>query len=178
MMEVYQGKRTGLRSSAILRPRMNGLGPLLVFRLEEQRYALPLLAVERVVRAAEITPLPQAPAVIHGAIDIEGRILPVLDVRRRLGLPPREIQPSDQFLLARMAQRTVVLAIDEAQGLVECPPGGVVAPMTLAPGLEHIRGIVRLDDGLLLIQDLEKFLSLDEALALDRAMNEAAVYAS
>jgi purine-binding chemotaxis protein CheW len=150
---------------------MNGLGSLLVFRLEEQRFALPILAVERVVRAAEITPLPQAPATVQGAIDVAGTILPVLDVRRRLGLPARAILPSDQFLLARMAQRTVILVVDEAQGVIDCPPGEVAAANAVVAGLEHIVGIVRLDDGLILIQNLERFLSQDETLALDRALS-------
>jgi purine-binding chemotaxis protein CheW len=156
---------------------MNGLGPLVVFRLAEQRYALPLPMVERIVRAAEVTPLPQAPAVVYGAIDIAGHIIPVLDVRRRLGLATRAITPSDQFLIARLAQRKVVLVIDEAQGVVQRPPGDTLAAAAIVPGLEHIEGVVRLDDGLVLIQNLEKFLSLDEAQALDRALSEAAPHA-
>ncbi len=143
---------------------------LLVFRLGEQRYALPLAAVERIVRAVEVTPLPGAPAIVHGAIDVQGRVQPVLDMRQRFGLPPRDIAPGDQFVLARSAGRAVVLVIDEAQGVIEHPAGNIVGTAQIVPGVAHIQGVVKLEDGLVLIHDLEKFFSLDEATALDEAM--------
>ncbi|HSI11343.1 MAG TPA: chemotaxis protein CheW [Chthoniobacter sp.] len=144
---------------------------LLVFLLDGQRYALPLGTVERIVRAAEITPLPQAPPIVLGALDVAGTILPVLNMRRRFHLPERAIQPSDQFLLARAGKRPVALVIDAAADVIELPLTQIVPADTVAPGLEHIRGVARMNDGLILIHDLESFLSLDEAAALDRAMN-------
>lgn len=143
---------------------------LLVFLLDGQRYALPLGAVGRIVRAAEITSLPQAPQIVLGALDVAGTILPVLNIRRRFRLPEREIHPSDQFLIAHAGGRPVALVIDAATGVVELPPAQIVAAATVAPGLEHIQGVARMSDGLILIHDLESFLSLDEAAALDRAM--------
>ena len=90
-----------------------------VFCLDGQRYALPLAAVRRIVRAVEVTPLPGAPAIVLGAIDVEGSVLPVLDIRRRFLLPEREIGPADQFLIASTARRAVALVIDEAHGVIE-----------------------------------------------------------
>lgn len=151
---------------------MSELIQLVVFCLDELRYALPLAAVERIVRAAEVTLLPNAPPIVLGAIDVAGRILPVLDVRRRFGLRQREITPADQFLIARTAPRTVVLVVDEAEGVIERSQAEIIGSREIVPGLEQFEGVVRLDDGLVLIHDLEKFLSLDEARALDEAMNE------
>ena len=151
---------------------------LVVFRLEELRYALPLDAVERIVRAVEVTPLPQAPPIVLGAIDVQGRVLPVLNVRRRFQLPERKIAPADQFLIAHTAQRTVTLLIDEAQGVIERPVAAIVDAADIVPGLEHLQGVVQLEDGLVLIHDLERFLSLDEACALDEALNREAPHGS
>ena len=145
---------------------------LVVFRLDERRYALPLAAVERVVRAAEVTPLPGAPAIVLGGINIHGRVLPVLNVRRRFLMPDREIRPADWFLLAHTARRTVVLVVDESEGVVERPQADIVPSTQIGPGLESFPGVVRLDEGLTLIHDLDRFLSLDEARALDTAMRE------
>lgn len=142
-----------------------------VFSLDGQRYALPLAAVRRIVRAVEVTPLPGAPAIVLGAIDVEGSVLPVLDIRRRFLLPEREIGPADQFLIASTVRRAVALVIDEAHGVIEREQSAVIDSDRIAPGLEQFRGVVQLDDGLALIHDLEKFLSLDEARALDRAMD-------
>jgi purine-binding chemotaxis protein CheW len=143
---------------------------LVVFRLDDQRYALPLPAVERVVRAVEVTPLPGAPAIVLGAIDAGGCIVPVLSLRRRFFLPEREIGPADHFLIAHTVRRVVALLIDEAHGVIAHRPSAVVGSHRIVPGLEQFQGVVQLDDGLVLIHDLEKFLSLDEARALDAAL--------
>ncbi len=148
-------------------------GQYVVFLLADQRYALPLAAVERIVRAAEVTPLPNAPEIVLGAIDVEGRVLPVINLRRRLLLPEQEIGPANQFLIADAVQRRVVLVIDEAQGVVEREQSAIIKAGKIVPGLEQFQGVVRLDDGLVLIHDLEKLLSLDEAKALEKAMGRA-----
>jgi purine-binding chemotaxis protein CheW len=150
---------------------MNGLTQLVVFRLEEQRYALALSVVERVVRAVEVAPLPKAPAIVIGVIDVAGKVLPVLNARKRFGLPDKEIVAADQFLIARTERRMVVLVIDEALGMVERRSSEIIAAGGIAPGLEQIQGVIQLDDGLVFIHDLERFLSLDEAGALDEALS-------
>jgi len=147
---------------------------LVILRLDEQRYALPLALVERIVRAVEVTPLPKSPDIVVGAIVVAGSVLPVLDIRRRFGLPEREISPADQFLIAHTDHRTVVLVVDEVQGVIERPLTEIVGSAQIVPGLEQIHGVIKLDDGLVLIHDLEKFLSLDEERSLDKAMREAA----
>ena len=74
---------------------------LVVFNMDEQRYALQLATVERVVRMVEVTLLPQAPKIVLGVINAQGRIIPVVDIRRRFRLPARDIHLSDHLLIAR-----------------------------------------------------------------------------
>jgi purine-binding chemotaxis protein CheW len=145
-----------------------------VFCLDKGRYALPLAAVDRIVRAVHVTPMPRAPGIVLGAIDVQGRVLPVFNIRRRFGLPERTIDPADHFLIAHTARRTVVLVIDAAQGVIEHGATAVTEAANIAPDLEHIRGVIQLDDGLVLIHDLEHFLSPDEARDLDEAMSQQA----
>src|ERR1043166_8510885 len=130
-----------------------------VFRLDDRQYALPLAVVERVVRAADVTPLPKAPAIVLGVIDVEGRVLPVLSVRRRFRLAEREISPADEFLIVQTARGPVALVVDEAQGVIERPATEIVGPAQIVPGLEQIKGVIKLGDGLVVIHDMEKFLS-------------------
>lgn len=146
---------------------------LVVFRVDEQRYALPLTAALRVVRAVAVTPLPGAPATVRGVVDVEGRLVPVLDFRKRLGLPEREIGVDDQFLIATTAGRAIALAIDEVQDVTTAEPSAVTAPEAIAPGLDTLHGIAQLERGLVLIHDLERFLSLHELHTLDRALERA-----
>jgi purine-binding chemotaxis protein CheW len=149
----------------------------MVFSLDAGRYAIPLAAAERVVRAVEVTPLPAAPALVLGVIDVGGRVLPVFDTRARLGLPQRPIEPADHFLIARTSERTVVLIIDVARGLIEQPADSLVESGLIAHGIQHIRGVISLEDGLVLIHDLEQFLSATESRALDEALQGEARHA-
>lgn len=151
-------------------PVLAGTAKWVVFSLDAGRYALPLSAVERIVRAVEITRLPSAPPVVLGAIDVQGRVLPVFNLRRRFGLRERDIDPADQFVIARSATRAVVLVVDAVQGVLQSPVSDTISAASIATDLGHIQGVIRLPDGLVLIQDLDLFLSAAESRALDEAL--------
>jgi purine-binding chemotaxis protein CheW len=174
MKSIPDGAPTELARPA---PGFGETAQWVVFSLDEGRYALPLAAVDRIVRAVHITPVPRAPGIVLGAIDVQGRVLPVFNIRRKFGLPERAVDPADHFLIAHTARRTVVLVIDAAQGVFEHAATAVTPAANIAPGLDHIRGVIQLDDGLVLIQDLEHFLSTDEARVLDEAMSHQASHA-
>jgi len=142
----------------------------MVFALDAGRYAIPLAAADRIVRAAEVTPLPAAPGLVLGVLNVGGRVLPVFDTRLRFNLPRRTLEPADYFLIARAGVRRVVLVIDRPLGVIDQPADAVVEAGLITHGIEHIRGVIRLEDGLVLIQDLEQLLSADEARDLDRAL--------
>ena len=151
---------------------MNISDQLVVFTLDEHHYALSLSAVDRAVRMVEITPLPKAPEIVLGAINLAGRIVPVLNIRKRFQLHERKPGLGDQLLIARTPGRTVALAIDAVDSVVQRSPAGVVAPPTIFPGLEYLAGVAKLDDGMLFIHDLDRFLSLDEEQALATAIGQ------
>jgi len=73
---------------------------LIVFTLDAQRYALHLSAVERAIRMVEITPLPKAPEIVIGVVNIHGAVIPVLNIRKRFRLPEREPDLGDQLIVA------------------------------------------------------------------------------
>ena len=158
-------------------PVLAGVAKWVVFSLDGGRYALPLASVQRIVRAAEVTPLPSAPATVLGALDVEGDVLPVFNIRRRLGLPERDIDPADQFVIARSAHRTVVLVIDAAHGVLDCLPCDTISAQHIVTGLEPIHGVMRLPDGLALIHDLDRFLSAEQSRALDEALTAGIAHA-
>jgi purine-binding chemotaxis protein CheW len=149
-----------------------GLEHLLVFTLDEPRYALPLAAVERIVRASEITPLPKAPEIVLGVINAQGRVIPVVDMRRRFGLPTREMRLEDRFIVARTARRLVALVADEVAGVRALGPLQLVNTAAALPFAGYLQGVAKLEDGLVLISDLDAFLSLDEDRLLAAALEE------
>lgn len=146
---------------------------LVVFLLEGRRYALRSSVVRRVVRAVEITPLPSAPEIVIGVVNVEGRVLPVINVRKRFGLPDKDIGPDDHLIIARTLRRPVALAADSVTAVVEIPPGAVVEPSAILPRTDYLEGVAKLDDGMVLIHDLDAFLSLEEDRELEAAMPPA-----
>jgi purine-binding chemotaxis protein CheW len=100
--------------------------------------------------------------------------VPVLCMRRRFGMSEREIGLHDQFLIARASSRLVALVIDEAHSVMEFAPSQLDSLDKAVPGLERFHGLARLDDGMVLIHDLDKFLSADESRRLDVALEQAA----
>lgn len=146
---------------------------LLAFCLDEQRYGLPLASVERVVRIAAITPLPKAPEIVLGVINVQGRVIAVVDVRKRFRLPQREATLSDSLIIARTPARAVALVADSVAGVVECSESETVPAQAIVPGMEYVVGVAKLSDGMVLIHDLARFLSLDEERRLDEAIAHA-----
>lgn len=151
-------------------PEPNLLNQVVVFTLDEPRYALPLSAVERVVRAVEIVPLPGAPEIVLGVIEAQGRAIPVVDVRKRFNLEGREMALEDRLIIARTPRRHVALVVESVSGVRYLADGDVLDGEEGLPAADLIQGIVKTPAGLILIQDLERFLSLDEERALDEAL--------
>jgi purine-binding chemotaxis protein CheW len=148
--------------------------PLVIFSLDGQRYALPLGRVQRCIRVVAITPLPEAPAIVLGIIDLAGMIIPVINIRRRFELPPRDASLSDHLIVATTGKRTVALLVDETKGVIEARSESYSPAGEVLPGLELVDGAVKLEDGLILIHDLERLLSLEEETAIDRALSATA----
>lgn len=145
---------------------------LVAFSLNGERYGIDLAAADRVLPMVAISPLPGAPEVVLGAINVHGDVIPVLDVRRRLGLPAEELGPSARLLVARTGRRIVALPADDVAGVVDVAANSVVPPESVQPGMEHVAGVAALSDGLLLIHDLETFFSSDEERQLVEALGE------
>ena len=143
---------------------------LLVFELEEGRYALNLNQVLRVVNAADVTMLPELPGIVLGVIEIDRQVVPVLNIRGRFGLKEPAISLSDHFIIARTSKRSVALIVDGAVGVIEVPAQDILRAKGVVPGVRRISGIVQLEDGMVLIHDLDHFLSLDEENQLEVAL--------
>ena len=141
---------------------------VLEFEIGSTRYAVPVERVVEVVLRVWLTALPGAPAVVVGAFNYRGAATIAVDLRSRLGHPVRPPLPGDHLIVVRGARRTLALVVDRVLALREIPPELVHAPSIALP---HVRGIATLDDGLLLLEDLDAVLSLDEEESVGRALS-------
>lgn len=151
---------------------MNRLIRLVNFNLDDQKYALFLSAVMRIIRVVEITSLPKAPEIVLGVINMHGLIIPVFDIRKRFRLPQKEIQLDHQLIIGATSKRTVALLVDSVSDVIDIPEEKIIAGKKILPGMEYVEGVVRTEDGMILIHDLEQFLFLQEEKALHEAMEE------
>ena len=142
----------------------------ITFSLAERRLALNLDAVDRVVPAVHIDLLPQAPAAVPGVVNVRGRIMPVVDLRSSLGQPLHAMALTDRFLIARTSRRAVALWVDAVAGVIQPLPEDVIRADDIIPGMGSVEGAVRLPDGMILIYNLDRFLSVEEEDLLERAM--------
>jgi purine-binding chemotaxis protein CheW len=143
---------------------------IVTFTLEEQRFAVCLSVVERIIRSVEITPLPKAPEIVLGIINVHGEIIPVIDIRKLFHLPAREINLEDQLIIARTPKRSVVLEVDSVEGVSEVAQNQVIDTKEVFPYADYLSGITVIENNIVLINDIEKFLSLDQQQALDKAL--------
>jgi purine-binding chemotaxis protein CheW len=150
------------------------LNQLVAFILGEQQYALPLTTVQRVVRMVEITPLPKAPEVVLGVIDLQGNIIPVVSMRKRFGLAEPETSLTDLLIVAHAGTRSVALVVNSVTGVFERAPEEVTEAEEIVPGAQYVEGITRLEGGMLFVHDLDRFLSKKEEQQLDALLVPAA----
>lgn len=128
----------------------------LLFCIEEGRYALDVTAVERIVRAGEVTIVPDVPDFVRGLINVAGNIIPVIDMRWRLGLPIRDMELSDRFILTNVAGRFRALLVDRVEGVVELPTPSVTSLKTA--DIDTIPTATIIDGSIVLIQSIESFI--------------------
>lgn len=145
---------------------------ILIFELAGQRYGIPLRSVREVVRAVAITALPMAPPVIEGIINVRGAVVPVFDLRSRFQIPPKALQPSDHLILVCARSRLAALRVDRADWMAGIGEDQLADVTTLVPRTGYVDGVAKLPDGLVLIHDIDTFLSQAESAALDAALDE------
>ena len=127
--------------------------------------------VERVVRAVEVSTLPAAPHGVRGVINLQGRIVPVFDLAWRIGQPAREVRASDHLIVVHTHWRTVALLVDSVSGVVAQRDTQVTPVSEILTDLQSVSGMMKLDGGIVFIQDIERFLSVEDHAALELALS-------
>ena len=145
--------------------------PIGLFELSGRRYALLLADIREVLRVPSVVPLPKAPAVIEGIVNIRGTVVPVFDVRKRFGLPAKAAHPTDHLVVAQAGSRLAALRVDRVAGVEDVDPKLIEEVAAISSHIEHVAGVVKLPGGLVLLHDLRKFLGDSESRDLDEALD-------
>jgi purine-binding chemotaxis protein CheW len=143
---------------------------LLLFKLDDRAYALRLERVVRVAPLVDITPLPAAPTIVLGVVDVAGEIMPVLNIRQRFGLPAKQQRLKDALVMVKTAARTVALLVDQVKGTLRLPAASLFPTDAIVPGTRYFDSVTQLADGPVFIHDVDRFLSVAEETQLTEGL--------
>lgn len=145
---------------------------LVSFFIEDEEFAVDILYVQEINRMLQVTKVPNAPDYVNGVINLRGRVIPVINLRLRLGMPRKEPDKNTRIIVMEVNEKTVGFIVDSVNEVLRIPENVTEAPPSLAMGInsEFIKSVGKLEDRLLILIDLEKILSKEENVELETVM--------
>jgi purine-binding chemotaxis protein CheW len=154
-------------------PAQEEMATLIVFSLDDAEYALNVEKIVEGLRMVAITPIPESPDSVCGVINLRGRVIPILDLRRRLGLTPRPFDLRSPILVADDQDRFVGLVVDEVVQMLTLPANAIDGPEALGRSRQAVSAVARTGERLILILDLECVCTvLDGVVIPEDALDE------
>lgn len=140
---------------------------LVVFNLGQEEYGLPITKVQEINRLAPITKLPQAPSFMEGVINLRGRVIPVIDLRKRFQLTIGDYTDDTRVIIVEVSGQTVGIIVDAVTEVIRLSSSSIEPPPpAFILDAQYIHGVGKFDDRLLILLDMDKILSSQEEIAL------------
>jgi purine-binding chemotaxis protein CheW len=149
---------------------------IVTFRLGDELFAADIFSVERVLRYTAPTPVPNVPDWIEGVIDYQGRVVPVINLRRRFELSAAPVATDARILVLTVDDEWVAATVDGVLDVSALDAARLAPPPPLFKGLaaSYVRGVVRRGERLVVFLDVPKLFATDERIVLDRSSEEPA----
>ncbi len=134
------------------------------FRLESETYGINVMQVQEVLRVSEIAPVPGAADYVIGIINLRGNVVTVVDTRRRFGMVEKEVDDLSRIIIIETEEQVVGILVDSVAEVVEIPASEIeTAPnVGTEESAKYILGVTSRENELLILVDLNKFLSEEE----------------
>ena len=141
---------------------------LVTFSIGEEEFGVDILKVQEIIRTMEITKVPKAPEFVEGVINLRGKVIPIIDLRKRFGLTAKDHDKNTRIIVIEINNMIVGFVVDSVSEVLRIPANTVEPPPPVVAGLEseYISGVGKLQDRLLILLDLNRLLSKDEAKVL------------
>jgi purine-binding chemotaxis protein CheW len=136
---------------------------LATFFLAHEEYGVDVRAVQEIIRVSEITQVPRAPDFIKGVINLRGRIIPVIDLKRKLGLGEVELARQSRIVVVKLKERLLGLLVDGASQVLKVPVSSIEAAPEEVTDVDAtaVRGVAKLPGRLIILMDLARTLALE-----------------
>ena len=149
---------------------------IVTFRLGDELFAADIFSVERVLRYTAPTPVPNVPEWIEGVIDYQGRVVPVINLRRRFEMSKAPVASDGRILVLTVDDEWVAATVDGVLDVSALDPSRLAPPPALFKGLaaSYVRGVVRRGERLVVFLDVPNLFATDERIVLERPSEEPA----
>lgn len=148
-----------------IRKKLNGsLLQLVTFSIDEEEFGVNILKVQEIIRIMEITRVPRSPEFVEGVINLRGRVIPIVDLRRRFGLAAIAHDKDTRIIIIELNSLVVGFIVDAVSEVLRIPADTVEPTPPVAAGVdsEYISGVGKLQDRLLILLDLDKLLTAED----------------
>jgi len=137
---------------------------LVTFKIAHEEFGVDILKVQEIIRMMPITKVPNAPAFVEGVINLRGKVIPVIDMRKRFGLTECERTSSTRIEVMDLQGQVVGFVVDAVSEVLRIKESTVEPPPAVVAGVgsEYMRGVGKLEDRLLILLDLDKLLNPEE----------------
>ncbi|MHB8578583.1 MAG: chemotaxis protein CheW [Ignavibacteriaceae bacterium] len=141
---------------------------LVSFMIQNEEFAIDILFVQEINRMLQITKVPNAPAFVSGVVNLRGRVIPVIDLRKKLGMEAKQHDKNTRIVVVEVKEKTVGFIVDAVKEVLRIPASITEPPPELVTGInsEFIMAVGKLEDRLITLIDIEKILSNNEAKSL------------
>lgn len=148
---------------------------LVAFMLGEETYGVDISQVEEIIRFQPVTRVPGAPDFVEGVINLRGRVIPVIDLRKRFNLGQKELTKSTRVMVVEVPPHTVGMIVDAVDEVLRINEEQIEPPSPLIASIdaEYIQGVGKLEDKLIILLDLSSVLSKEETEDLTRLEKES-----
>ena len=143
-----------------------------VFGIGKELFGVGIASIREIVKVPEMTEVPDSPDFLDGVINLRGKILPVIDLRKRLRINEADRTRLTRVLITDGSDRTVGLIVDFVSEVLRIEPNDIEEPpeMVSAIGIEYINGIAKVDEKLIILLDLNKVLSIDDMRKIENTV--------
>lgn len=147
---------------------------LVGFRIGRQTFALPISTVREIIRVREVTSIPDAPNYVEGVINLRGRIIPVIDLRKRFGAPVAEGDKKNRIVVVELEMRAIGLIVNSASEVLTFQPSEIEQPNNVfrEGDLNYVTGVGKLKDRLVILLDVNRMLQCGQLDRLDAGLME------